>query len=115
MSQEYCILNLLNIEDKNINLKQNFYKIEKFGDIYYKVIEAKLTYKPEFCPRCGCVFNSEQNYEKNGFISSDILMLDICNHGYILRLHKQRFLCHCCNKKFIAKTKIVNDGCFISN
>lgn len=50
MSQEYCILNLLNIEDKNINLTQNFYKIEKFGDIYYKVIEAKLTYRPEFCP-----------------------------------------------------------------
>lgn len=42
MSQEYCILNLLNIEDKNINLTQNFYKIEMFGDIYYKVIEAKL-------------------------------------------------------------------------
>ena len=108
MSQEYCILNLLNIEDKNINLTQNFYKIERFGDIYYKVIEAKLTYKPEFCPRCGCVFNNEQTYEKNGFITSDILMLDICNHGCILRLHKQRFLCHCCNKKFIAKTKIVN-------
>ena len=30
MSQEYCILNLLNIEDKNINLTQNFYKIEMF-------------------------------------------------------------------------------------
>lgn len=115
MSQEYCILNLLNIEDKNINLTQNFYKIEKFGDIYYKVIEAKLTYRPEFCPRCGCKFNNEQTYEKNGFITSDILMLDICNHGCILRLHKQRFLCHCCNKKFITKTKIVNDGCFISN
>lgn len=115
MSQEYCILNLLNIEDKNINLTQNFYKIERFGDIYYKVIEAKLTYKPEFCPRCGCIFNNEQTYEKNGFITSDILMLDVCNHGCILRLHKQRFLCHCCNKKFIAKTKIVNDGCFISN
>lgn len=115
MSQEYCILNLLNIEDKNINLTQNFYKIEKFGDIYYKVIEAKLTYKPEFYPRCGCIFNNEQTYEKNDFITSDILMLDVCNHGCILRLHKQRFLCHFCNKKFITKTKIVNDGCFISN
>ena len=115
MSQNNCILNLLNIEDKNINLTQNFYKIEKFGDINYKVIEAKLTYRPEFCPRCGSVFNNEQTYEKNGFIKSDILMLDICNHGCILRLHKQRFLCHCCHKKFIAKTNIVNDGCFISN
>ena len=42
-------------------------------------------------------------------------MLDVCNHGCILRLNKQRFLCHSCNKKFFAKTKIVNDGCFISN
>lgn len=51
----------------------------------------------------------------NGFKTSDILMLDVCNHGCILRLHKQRFLCHSCNKKFFARTKIVNDGCFISN
>lgn len=42
-------------------------------------------------------------------------MLDACNYGVILRLHKQRFLCHCCNKKFFARTNIVNDGCFISN
>jgi len=36
-------------------------------------------------------------------------------HGCILKLHKQRFLYHSCNKKFFARTKIVNDGCFISN
>lgn len=42
-------------------------------------------------------------------------MLDVCNHGCILKLHKQRFLYHFCNKKFFARTKIVNDGCFISN
>ena len=42
MSQEYYILNLLNIEDKNIKLMKNFYKIEKFGNIKYKVIEATL-------------------------------------------------------------------------
>ena len=42
-------------------------------------------------------------------------MLDVCNHGCILRLNKQRFLCHSCHKKFFAKTKLVNDGCFISN
>jgi len=115
MSQEYCILNLLNIEDKNRKLVKNFYKIEKFGNINYKVIEAILSYEPTFCPKCGCVFNKEQTYEKNGFGTSDILMLDVCNHGCILRLKKQRFLCHSCNKKFFAKTNIVNDGCFISN
>ena len=42
-------------------------------------------------------------------------MLDVCNNGCILKLHKQRFLYHSCNKKFFARTKIVNDGCFISN
>ena len=115
MSQEYCILNLLNIEDKNIKLTQNFYKIEKFDGIDYKIIEGILTYKPPFCPRCGCIFDKIQTYEKNGFKSSDILMLDVCNHGCILRLNKQRFLCHSCHKKFFARTKIVNDGCFISN
>ena len=115
MSQEYCILNLLNIEDKNIKLTENFYNVEDFDGIKYKVIEGFLSYEPPFCPRCGCIFNKEQTYEKNGFKTSDILMLDICNHGCILRLKKQRFLCHSCNKKFFAKTKIVNDGCFISN
>ena len=115
MSQEYCILNLLNIEDKNIKLTKDFYHIETFEDIQYKVIEGVLSYEPPFCSRCGCIFNKEQTYEKNGFKSSDILMLDVCNHGCILRLNKQRFLCHSCNKKFFARTKIVNDGCFISN
>ena len=94
---------------------ENFYKIEEFDGIKYKVIEAILSYQPEFCHRWGCIFNDEQTYEKNGFKDSDILMLDVCNHSCILRLKKQRFLCHSCNKKFFAKTKIVNDGCFISN
>ncbi len=115
MSQEYCILNLLNIEDKNIKLTENFYMVEDFDGIKYKVIEGILSYEPPFCSKCGCIFNKEQTYEKNGFKTSDILMLDVCNHGCILRLNKQRFLCHSCNKKFFAKTKIVNDGCFISN
>ena len=86
MSQEYCILNLLNIEDPNIKLIENFYKTENFDGIKYKVIEATLSYQPEFCYRCGCIFNKEQTYEKNGFKTSDILMLDVCNHGCILRL-----------------------------
>ena len=66
MSQEYCILNLLNIEDKSIKLTQNFYKVESFDGINYKVIEGILTYEPPFCPRCGCIFDKNQTYEKNG-------------------------------------------------
>ena len=102
MSQEYCILNLLNIEYKNIKLTENFYKLEKFGDIQYKIIEAILSYEPTFCHSCGCTFNKQKTYKKNDFKTSDILMLDVCNLGCILRLEKQRFLCHSCNKKFFC-------------
>ena len=42
-------------------------------------------------------------------------MLDVSNFPSILGLHKQRYKCHSCNKKFFAKTNIVNNGCFISN
>ncbi|MGM9877407.1 MAG: ISL3 family transposase [Bacilli bacterium] len=115
MSHEYCILDLLNIKDKNIKLIDNFYKMEKIDNIDYKIIEAKLSYEPLYCLKCGCVFDSDNTYEKNGFKTSDILMLDVANYGCILRLHKQRFICHSCNKKFFATTKIVDEGCFISN
>ena len=115
MSHEYCILDLLNIKDKNIKLIDNFYKMEKIDNIDYKIIEAKLSYEPLYCSKCGCVFDENSTYEKNGFKSSDILMLDVANYGCILRLHKQRFICHSCNKKFFATTKIVDEGCFISN
>ena len=115
MSQNNYILDLLNIEDKNVKLKENFYKIEKIDGVKYKIIEAILSYTPIFCPKCGCIFDEEQTYEKNGFKQSDILLLDVANYGCILRLDKQRFLCHSCNKKFFARTKLVDDGSFISN
>ena len=86
MSQEYCILNLLNIEDHNVKLTENYYKVKNFDGIKYKVIEVTLSYNPKFFHRCGCVFNDKQTYEKNGFKSSDILMWDVCNHGCILLL-----------------------------
>ena len=115
MSQDNYILNLLNIKDENIKITSNSVIYEKFDDIVYKIIEGTLTYKPLFCTCCGCLFNNNQTYEKNGFKASNILLLDVCGHGCILRLKKQRFLCHSCNKKFFAETSIVNKHCFISN
>ena len=115
MSQDNYILDLLNIEDKNIKLVKDFYKIEERDGIKYKIIEATLSYEPMYCHRCGCVFDEKQTYEKNGFKQSDILLLDVAKYGCILRLNKQRYLCHSCNKKFFARTKLVDDFCFISN
>lgn len=56
----------------------NFCKNEKIEDTEYKIVEAILSPIQLFCPKCGCVFDDEQTYEKNGFKTSDILMLDIC-------------------------------------
>lgn len=91
MSQDNYILDLLNIEDKNIKLRKDFYKIEERDGIKYKIIEATLSYEPIYCHRCGCVFDEKQTYEK------------------------KKYICHCCNKKFFARTKLVDDFCFISN
>jgi transposase len=93
----------------------NFCKNEKIEDTEYKIVKAILSPIQLFCPKYGCVFDDEQTYEKNGLKTSDILMLDICNYGFILRLHKQRYLCHNFYKKFFARTNIVDDECFISN
>lgn len=113
MSQVNYISFYLNLKEENINFIKCYE--EKRINRTYKITEASLSYAPIYCPICGCIFNSEQTYEKNGFKISDILLLDVSNYPSILRLHKQRYKCHSCNKKFFAKTNIVNDGCFISN
>lgn len=113
MSQFDYIKNLLNIKDKNIIIK-NVYE-EKEKGLVYKAIDGILSYTPTCCERCGCIYNKEQTYEKNGFRESKILLLDVSGYKCKLKLKKQRFLCHSCHKKFFAKTNIVNSNCFISN
>lgn len=73
MSQEYCILNLLNIEDKNIKLSDNFYKIENFDGINYKVIKAILTYEPEFCYRYGFILEIKSSLLKLNLLMKVVL------------------------------------------
>ena len=60
MSQSDYILNLLDIKDKNIKVNEKSVFYEKFDSIVYKVIKGTLTYKPLFCPCCGCLFNDNQ-------------------------------------------------------
>ena len=107
------ITNILGLKDNNIFFKENFYKEEKIKGIIHKIFEGYLSYKPESCPRCGVVF--DELFEKHGFITSNIKVLDVSGYKTILRLHKQRYLCKHCNKAFTLKTNIVNYGCFISN
>ena len=89
MSQKYCILNLLNIKDKNGKLDKNFYSEEKINNVVYKIIQATLSYIPKFCPCCGCIFDNKQTYEKNGFKTSNILILDVLSLWLLFKTKKK--------------------------
>lgn len=113
MSNQNYITNILNLKEENIIFYENFYSEEKINNIIYKIFEGYLTYQPVCCSKCGVIFDS--NFEKHGFITSDIVIPSISGFRSILRLHKQRYLCKHCNKAFTLTTDIVNYGCFISN
>ena len=113
MSNQNYITEMLELKDKNIIFKENCYYKEKIKGVTHKVFDGYLTYQPLYCDRCGVVF--DENFEKHGFITSNIKVPDVSGYKTILRLHKQRYLCKHCNKAFTLKTNIVNYGCFISN
>ena len=110
MSNNNYITQILNLKDKNIFFKENFYKEEKIKSVTHKIFEGYLSYNPICCPRCGVIF--DDNFEKHGFITSNIKIPNVSGFKSILRLHKQRFLCKHC---ITLSSNIVNYGCFISN
>ena len=112
MSNLNYIIEMLELKDSNIFFKENFYYKEKIKGVIHKIFEGYLSYSPSFCPKCGVVF--DENFEKHGFISSDIKIPDVSGFKSILRLHKQRYLCNHCNKAFTLTSNITNYGCFIS-
>ena len=115
MSMNNYILNLLNIEDKNIfispNIEERVIKNKK-----YKIIEGFLSYIPDFCPCCGCINESHNDIIKWGFRKNcKIKIPKISNYFSLLILHKQRFFCRNCNKSFIAETSLIDRNKNISN
>ena len=97
MSQLNYIIDILNLKEKNIIFKENFYYETKIKDITHKIFEGYLSYQPDCCPRCGVVFDNK--FEKHGFITSNIKIPDVSGFKSILKLHKQRYLCKHCNKE----------------
>ena len=115
MSMNNYILNLLNIEDKNIfilpNIEERNIKNKK-----YKIVEGFLTYIPEFCPCCGCINESHNDIIKWGYRKNcKIKIPKISNCFSLLILHKQRFLCKNCHNTFIAETSLIDRNKNISN
>ena len=96
MSNQNYITDLLELKDSNIFFKENCYYKEETKGVIHKIFEGYLSYIPNCCPKCGVQFDN--NFEKHGFITSDIIIPDVIGFKSILRLHKQRYLCKHCNK-----------------
>lgn len=104
---------MLELKDNNIKFFDNCYYKEIIKGITHKIFEGYLSYQPDYCPKCGVVF--DDNFEKHGFIISNIKIPNVVGFKAILRLHKQRYLCKHCLKAFTVSTNITNYGCCISN
>lgn len=110
------ILNLLNIKDKNIFICSNSIEEKKIKGKNYKIIEGILTYKPDYCPHCGCINLTSNDIIKWGFRRNcKIKIPKISNCFSLLLLHKQRFFCKNCNNTFIAETNLIDKNKNISN
>lgn len=112
MSYENYITDLLELKDNNIKFYKNCYYKEKIKGVYHKVFEGTLTYKPICCEKCGVLFDN--NFEKHGFITSNIKIPDVVGFKTILRLKKQRYICKHCGKTFTLRDNVTDYGCFIS-
>ena len=109
MSVNNYILNLLNIEDKNISINTNNIQNKVINGKNYKIIEAFLSYIPDYCPHCGVINKSHNDIIKWGFRRNCIVKIP--KQGNCLTrliLHKQRFFCKNCHNTFIAETSLVD-------
>ena len=116
MSTNDYILNLLNIEDKNINILSNSIISKNINGKTTKIIVGLLTYKPDFCPICGTINESSNDIIKWGFKKNcKVKIPKISNCNSLLILSKQRFYCKHCNNTFTASTSLVDKFKNISN
>ena len=88
MSKLNYITEMLELKDNNIKFCKNCYHKEKIKGIYHKVFEGILSYKPDYCPKCGVLF--DEKFEKHGFITSNIKLPNIVGFKTILRLKKTK-------------------------
>ncbi|MFM1585626.1 transposase family protein [Streptococcus mutans] len=112
MCSNASITEILGINDNNLVILGN--EKENIKGIEYTVLRGKLSYRPACCPKCGIV---NENYDiiRNGSQTVKILFNRVNTNPLILMVKKQRFFCKHCESTFMAKTPIVDKGCFISN
>lgn len=109
MSTNDYILNLLNIEDKNIFILKDSIQETFIKNVKHKIVEGFLSYNPNYCPCCGCINQGFNDIIKWGFKKNcKIKIPNISNCRSLLILHKQRFKCKNCDATFIAETSLVD-------
>ena len=113
MSISNSILKSLNMEDKNIIFNENFIENRKIKGKNVLVYKGYLKNEYEYCSYCGCI--NEKTIVKNGTKTTLIKIPKISELDSYLELKKQRYKCKNCNKRFTAKTDIVDYRCRISN
>ena len=113
MSISNSILKSLNMEDENVIFNENFVENRKIKGKKVLVYKGYLKNDYEYCPCCGCI--NENTIVKNGSKTSLIKIPKISELESYLELRKQRYKCKNCNKRFTAKTNIVEYKCRISN
>lgn len=116
MPQANYIKNLLKIKDENIYFYENILTEGYRKHKKCNIINAYLSYIPKYCINCGCIFESNNDYEKKGFDKgSYIVYPSIIKYDTYIFLKKQRIKCLHCNSSFSCSTSLVNKGSFISN
>ena len=117
MSHSNYTKNILNIKDENITFEENCLEEVKIKNRITKIFHGKLSYTPDICPNCGCLYESNpETIIKYGFKKNCNIKMDkISNYNVILKLDKQRFLCKYCKSTFVATTSIVSPHKQIAN
>lgn len=115
MTYVSSIHQLLSIEDKNITFDDEYIlPTIKIKDTNYRLLSGKLSYTPQCCEKCG-IKNENNTVIKYGFKTIRLLLGDVNFSPLLLKLRKQRFLCHECGETFIARSSLADKNCHISN
>jgi len=113
MSITNSITKLLNMEDKNLKLNENFLEERRNNGKRYLVIKEYLSNSFKCCTKCGCINNN--SIIKKGTKLCMIKINKISELTSYLELTKQMYKCKNCNKRFISESNIVDYRCRISN
>ena len=104
---------LFDIQDENIVFNENLCSTGTKNGHACTFLEGTLTYIQAQCEHCH-IKNEDYTVIKNGTKTSTIVITTRGTKQVYLKLRKQRFYCKNCSKTFVAKTPIVDVGCFIS-